>query len=59
VVLHDLNLAAMFCPLMLMLDSGRVAAYGPTPRVLTVQNVAGVFGVRSEITGSHVRFLEG
>lgn len=59
VVLHDLNLAAMFCPLMLMLDSGRIAAYGPTPRVLTAQNIARVFGVRSEITGSHVRFLEG
>jgi ABC-type cobalamin/Fe3+-siderophores transport system ATPase subunit len=59
VVLHDLNLAAMFCPLMLMLDSGRVAAYGPTPQVLTARSVARVFGVRAEITGSHVRFLEG
>jgi iron complex transport system ATP-binding protein len=58
VVLHDLSLAAMFCPVMLMLGSGRVAAYGPTSRVLTSANVARVFGVQARIEGGHVRFLE-
>jgi iron complex transport system ATP-binding protein len=58
VVLHDLNLAAMFCPLMLMLDIGRARAYGPTPRVLTAKNVERVFGVRAEVEGAHVRYLE-
>ncbi|WP_243362013.1 ABC transporter ATP-binding protein [Fundidesulfovibrio terrae] len=58
VVLHDLNLAAMFCPAMLMLGGGRIAAYGPTSRVLTSENVARVFGVRARIEDGHVRFLE-
>lgn len=58
VVLHDLNLAAMFCPMMLMLDAGGIAAYGATPDVLTPENVARVFGVRARIDGRHVRFLE-
>jgi len=58
VVLHDLNLAAMFCPVMLMLDAGGIAAYGATPRVLTPENVARVFGVRAWIDETHVRFLE-
>jgi len=58
VVLHDLNLAAMFCPLMLMLGSGRIAGYGPTPRVLTSENVARVFGVRAQVDGAHIRYLE-
>jgi iron complex transport system ATP-binding protein len=58
VVLHDLNLAAMFCPVMLMLDAGDIAAYGATPDVLTSENVARVFGVRAQVEGRHVRFLE-
>ncbi|MFZ5427586.1 MAG: ABC transporter ATP-binding protein [Thermodesulfobacteriota bacterium] len=58
VVLHDLNLAAMFCPLTLLLDAGRVAAYGPTPGVLTPGNIRRVFGVRAETHGGCVRFLE-
>ena len=59
VVLHDLNLAGMFCPNMLMLDAGRIAAYGPTPQVLTPENLLTVFGVRATVTSLHVRFLEG
>lgn len=58
VVLHDLNLAAMFCPLMLMLDNGRAHAYGATPRVLTADTVERVFGVRAAVEGAHVRYLE-
>jgi len=58
VILHDLNLAAMFCPAMLMLDAGGIAAYGATPDVLTPENVTRVFGVRARIDGRHVRFLE-
>lgn len=58
VVLHDLNLAAMFCPRMLMLKDGRVAAHGPTDKVLTPGTVAGVFGVRARVEDGNVRFLE-
>jgi len=57
-VLHDLNLAAMFCPHMLLLDNGRVAAYGPTPQVLTEDNLSRVFRVRAAVDGLAVRFLE-
>lgn len=58
VVLHDLNLAAMFCPLTLLLDAGRVAAYGPTARVLSPETVARVFGVRCRVVDGHILFLE-
>lgn len=49
VVLHDLNLAAMYCDRLIMLAAGRVAAYGPTPQVLTAENIAGVFGVKARV----------
>ncbi len=62
VVMHDLNLAAMFCNRLVMLAAGRVAAYGPTPQVLTAENIAGVFGVKARVdTGdgpARVTFLE-
>jgi len=58
VVLHDLNLAAMFCPLTLVLDAGRAAAYGPTARVLTPDVVARVFGVPCRLVDGHILFLE-
>uniref|UniRef100_A0A7C3WCZ7 ABC transporter ATP-binding protein n=1 Tax=Fundidesulfovibrio putealis TaxID=270496 RepID=A0A7C3WCZ7_9BACT len=58
VVLHDLNLAAMFCPVTLLLDRGGVAAYGPTPRVLTPENIRRVFGVGAQVHDGWVRFLE-
>ncbi|GFK94736.1 Fe(3+) dicitrate transport ATP-binding protein FecE [Fundidesulfovibrio magnetotacticus] len=58
VVLHDLNLAAMYCPLTLALDAGRVAAYGPTSRVLEPGLVARVFGVRCRVSDGHILYLE-
>ncbi|WP_243310949.1 ABC transporter ATP-binding protein [Fundidesulfovibrio agrisoli] len=58
VVLHDLNLAAMFCGRLLLLQEGGAAACGPVAEVLTEENIARVFGVRSRMDGGHVRFLE-
>ena len=58
VVLHDLNLAAMFCPLTVLIAGGRAAAYGPTPAVLTSGAISRVFGVRAEVSERFVRFLE-
>jgi len=57
-VLHDLNLAALFCPHMLLLDNGRVAAYGPTPQVLTEDAISSVFHVHAAVDGRTIRFLE-
>lgn len=50
VVLHDLDLAAAFCPQIVVLDQGRVVAAGPTDEVLDAALVARVFNVRAEVT---------
>jgi len=58
VVLHDLNLAGMFCGRLLLLESGESVACGPVADVLSEENIARVFGVRCVVDGKHVRFLE-
>lgn len=50
VALHDLNLAAMFCDYVLILDRGRVAAHGPPADTLTEELVHDVYGVRATVT---------
>ncbi|MGI3903315.1 MAG: ABC transporter ATP-binding protein [Janthinobacterium lividum] len=52
VALHDLNLAAMFCDAVVMLDAGRVAAAGPPEAVLTEDRILSVFGVRAQVSRS-------
>jgi iron complex transport system ATP-binding protein len=46
VVLHDLVQAARAADDVLLLDRGRVAAFGPAAAVLTPDRLAAVFGVR-------------
>jgi iron complex transport system ATP-binding protein len=46
VITHDLNLAAEFADKVLMLKDGRVFAIGPPQEVLTVENIASVYGVK-------------
>jgi iron complex transport system ATP-binding protein len=43
VVLHDLNLAAMYCDRLLLLAEGRVAASGPPHEVLTYARLCAVY----------------
>ncbi|WP_280401357.1 ABC transporter ATP-binding protein [Nocardia carnea] len=50
VALHDLNLAAMFCDYVLVLDHGRVAAHGTPAGTLTAELVHTVYGVHADIT---------
>ncbi|KXK62835.1 histidinol phosphatase [Micromonospora rosaria] len=50
--LHDLNLAAMFCDTVVVLDAGRVVAAGAPEQVLTPALLADVFGVEAEV-GTH------
>jgi iron complex transport system ATP-binding protein len=63
VALHDLNLAAAFCDLVLVLKAGRVVAAGPPAAVLTQGLLWEVFGVRAQIGRStragrpHIQFL--
>ncbi|WP_328302718.1 ABC transporter ATP-binding protein [Streptomyces sp. NBC_00435] len=51
-VLHDLNLAAMYCDRLYVLAGGRVAASGTPAQVLTEPLLAAVYGVRTRI-GTH------
>lgn len=44
-VLHDLGLAALFFPRLLVIDAGRLVADGPPGRVLTPDLIREVFGV--------------
>ncbi|QHF93852.1 MULTISPECIES: ABC transporter ATP-binding protein [Streptomyces] len=50
VALHDLNLAAMFCDRLLVLDRGRPVAAGRPAQVLTPALIARVYGVRAVVT---------
>ena len=47
--LHDLNLAAMFCDRLLLLQEGRIAALGQPAEVLTRERILQVFGVRADV----------
>ncbi|WP_412126278.1 ABC transporter ATP-binding protein [Streptomyces subrutilus] len=64
-VLHDLNLAALFCDRLYVLADGRVAASGPPAEVLTEDLLAEVYGVRATVqvhpaTGAaHIVYLPG
>ena len=44
-VMHDLGLAAMFFPRLVLLDRGRVVADGPPSMVLSSERIRDVFGV--------------
>lgn len=62
VALHDLNLAAMFCDRIVILDRGAVRACGRPKAVLTQDILRDVFRVNAEISVSsdenypHIRF---
>lgn len=48
-VLHDLNLAALFCDYLILLKEGRVFATGTVEEVLTEENIARVYECRSTV----------
>ncbi|MDQ1077830.1 ABC transporter ATP-binding protein [Pseudoroseomonas cervicalis] len=50
--LHDLNLAALYCDALALLQAGRVVAAGPPEAVLTPQRIEAVYGVRASVTVS-------
>ncbi|KRB55070.1 histidinol phosphatase [Rhizobium sp. Root708] len=65
VALHDLNLAAMFCDELAVLQHGTVVASGPPEEVLTEELIVNVFGVRAHVERSavhgrlHIQYLIG
>lgn len=48
-VLHDLGLAALFFPRLLVIDAGRLVADGPPHEVLTPERIRVVFGVDASV----------
>ncbi|PDS77873.1 ABC transporter ATP-binding protein [Rhizobium sp. L43] len=54
VALHDLNLAAMFCDSLAVLEKGEVVAFGAPEDVLTEEMIGRVFGVRAHVQKSAV-----
>jgi iron complex transport system ATP-binding protein len=48
-VLHDLGLAALFFPRLVLIDGGRVVADGTPADVLTPDRIREVFGVDPSI----------
>jgi iron complex transport system ATP-binding protein len=63
IALHDLNLAAMFCDRIVVLQDGAVCACGTPETVLTPALLSDVFRVSAHIDGSadagrpHIRFI--
>lgn len=47
--LHDLNLAAMFCDRLCLMEGGRVVAQGTPEQVLTEDRIAEVYGIEALI----------
>jgi iron complex transport system ATP-binding protein len=52
VALHDLNLAAMFCDTLAVLQDGRIVAAGPPEAVLSEELIRSVFAVRARVSRS-------
>jgi iron complex transport system ATP-binding protein len=48
-VLHDLNLAAMYCQRLYVLKSGRLMAAGSPREILTPDLIRDVYGVHCEV----------
>ncbi|CDQ46367.1 iron complex transport system ATP-binding protein [Mycolicibacterium neoaurum] len=61
VAIHDLNLAAMFCDHLMVLQNGRVVAAGTPREVLTAELIGEVYRVRAHViqtpTGLNIQFL--
>lgn len=56
VVMHDLNLAALYCDYLIMLSEGKIYSIGTCEQVITADNVESVYGtsvsiVKHPITG--------
>lgn len=54
VVLHDLNLAAQYADKIVLMKSGRIAAYGTPEEVFTVENISGAYNFPCTICGHPV-----
>lgn len=46
---HDLNLAASMCTELILMRGGRVIAAGPTPAVLTADNIGRLYDIEADV----------
>ncbi|MHA1764110.1 MAG: ABC transporter ATP-binding protein, partial [Promethearchaeota archaeon] len=44
-VLHDLNLAAQFCDKIILLNDGKIKAFGPVEEIITRENIKTVYNI--------------
>ena len=62
-IIHDLNLASMFCSKLVMLKEGKIFAQGNSVDVLTEENISTLYKVSSKISiedgYKHIRLLKG
>lgn len=49
-IIHDLNLASMFCDKLLMLQDGHIFAYGTPGQVITESNIYSMYHVHTAVT---------
>ena len=49
IAIHDINIAARYSDKIMLLDNGSVRAFGPPKEVLTEENIADVFSVKSSV----------
>ena len=47
---HDLNIAAMYCDRILLMDRGRIIKAGTPEEILTEKNILQIFGIHAQIT---------
>ena len=47
---HDLNIAAMYCDRILLMDRGRIIKAGTPEEILTEENILQIFGIHAQIT---------
>ncbi len=48
-IMHDLTLAARFADDIVLLNQGKIAAFGPPEAVLTEARLAAIFGIRAKV----------
>ena len=48
--LHDMNLAAMFADLLVVMKAGRIERMGTPREIITEEMLAHIYGVRAQVT---------
>ncbi|NCN64780.1 MAG: heme ABC transporter ATP-binding protein [Candidatus Altiarchaeum hamiconexum] len=56
-VMHDLNLAAMFCDTLLLLSNGKILANGMPEEVLTTENIKMAYGIEMNVRKEKTNFI--